>query len=160
MSGTDNGQKRFCGVKGKSGPARGNLNGLKNGSKLGLKRLTVGELPKQLISVRREGRAYRRAIEAEVLRARGGEISATAAHHIDTASAATIHAGICRWLLRNKIGEMTTSDILACSREITKAKQARDAAIKALELDTKDPMPWIEAEPVHSNNDGAGGTDK
>ncbi len=45
-----------------------------------------------------------------------------------------MHAGICRWLIRQKLGTMTTSDILACSRELMKAKQVRDAAVKALEL--------------------------
>ena len=77
---------------------------------------------------------YRRTMEAVVL-AEKGEINTTDAHHIDTASAATIHAGICRHLLRQKIKTMSTGDVLACSREITKAKAARDSAVKALGLD-------------------------
>jgi hypothetical protein len=85
------------------------------------------------MGVKREGRAYRRLLEAEYLRVRG-EIDITAAHHIDTASAATVHGGVCRWLLRQKIATMTTADILACSRELMKAKQVRDGAVKALEL--------------------------
>jgi hypothetical protein len=37
---------------------------------------------------------------------------------------------------------MSTSEIIACSRELVKAKQARDAAVKALELDRAPPDPW------------------
>jgi hypothetical protein len=108
------------------------LNGLKNGTNVSY-RLVVGELPAPLTAVKREARAYRRFLEDEVQRVKG-EIDVTSAHHIDTASAATAHAGICRWLLRQKIGSMSTADILACSRELTKAKQVRDSAVKALEL--------------------------
>jgi len=145
----------YCGKPGRSGAKPGNLNGLKNGSGLS-RRLVIGNLPKQLISVRNEGRSYRRALEAELMRVKG-EIDLTAAHHIDTASAATVSAGIARWLLREKIGEMTTSDVLACSREITKSKQARDAAVRALGLDAKDEVPpWavpIEVERSESTED-------
>lgn len=153
-----------------SGPKRGSLNAAKNGASIDRRRLVVGELPKELLAVRREGRAYRRNLEAEVLRVRG-EIDVTAAHHIDTASAATIHAGICRHLLRQKIKTMSTSDILACSREITKAKMARDAAVKALGLDrdaAEDVLARLYApkqiacQPTNdgtSTADGAGGVD-
>lgn len=147
--------KRFCGKPGRSGPKKGNLNGLKNGSGLSRKRLVVGELPKQLLSVRREGRAYRRSLEAEVLKVKQ-EINVTDSHHIDTASAATIAAGIGRWLLRTKLSETSTSDVLACSREITKAKQARDAAVKALGLDrdgAADAIAILYAPPKPSGKD-------
>lgn len=109
-----------------------NLNAARNGSRL--TRLTVGELPRELNHVKIEGRRYRRALETETLLALG-EITATAVHLIDTASAATVHAGICRWLLRQKIGTMDTGDILQCSREILRAKEARDRAVRALDLD-------------------------
>lgn len=130
----------MVGKKGRSGPKPGNLNSAKSGSALS-KRLTVGELPAKMIAVKREGRAYRREIEDEVL-SKKGEITLSDAHHIDTASAATITAGIARWLLRNRIDKMTTTEILNCSASITKAKQARDSAIKALGLDAAPPAPW------------------
>ncbi len=117
------------------------MNAAKNGSRIAKTRLVVGELPKQLLSVRREGRSYRRGLEAAVLEMQE-TISVLDAHHIDTASAATIHAAICRWLLRHKIGTMSTNDILSCSRELVKAKQCRDTAVKALELDAPPPTPW------------------
>jgi hypothetical protein len=126
----------------------GNLNAAKNGSKLSRRRLTVGELPKPMVAVKREGRAYRRAIEAAVLDAKG-DIGLTDAHLIDTATAAVIQAGICRWLLRNKIEGMSTADVRGCSQDIVKAKERRDAAVKALGLDVKpEPMDlhaYIEA---------------
>ena len=66
-----------------------NLNAAKNGTRLN--RLVVGELPPKLKSIKREARAYRRALEAETLLALG-EIDVAAAHAIDTAADATIHA--------------------------------------------------------------------
>ncbi len=113
---------------------KGNLNAVKNAKRL--TRLTVGELPKSLTSVKFEGRKYRSALENETLRVYGS-ISPTHAHHIDSAAAATVHAGICRWLLRQRLGTMTTADILTCSRELLKAKQARDASVRLLKLDSQ-----------------------
>jgi hypothetical protein len=142
----------MAGKAGRSGPKKGAMNALKTGAGIARTRLVVGELPKQLLSVRREGRSYRRALESAVLNTRS-EITATLAHHIDTASAATIHAGICRWLLRNKIATMTTADILACSRELIKAKQARDAAVKLLELDVQPEPIDLKTYLIQGNND-------
>lgn len=137
----------MAGQPGRSGPPPGNLNALKNGSKIGRKRLVIGDLPKELISVRREGRAYRRALEAEVMAIKG-EINTADAHLIDTATAATIQAGICRWLMRNKIGTMSVADIRGCSQDQVKAKERRDAAVKALGLDAPPPAPWAVIDPT------------
>ena len=135
------------------GAPAGNVNALKNAKKASLRRLTVGELPKPLLSVKREGRAYRRALEAEVLAVKG-EVSTTDCHLVDSATAATIHCGIVRWLLRSKISTMSTSDILACSRELVKGKQARDQAVKALGLDAPPSAPWIMDMPSLPSPDG------
>jgi hypothetical protein len=121
------------------------MNALKNGSRLDKKRLVIGELPKEMTSVKREARAYRRALEAEVLEAKG-TISTTDCHLIDSATAATLQAGVIRWLLREKIATMTVADIRGCSNDIVRAKAARDAAVKALGLDRPAPMPWMEVE--------------
>jgi hypothetical protein len=131
------------------GPPKGSLNALKNGSRLSLKRLTVGELPVKLIAVRREGRKYRRDLEAAVLAAKG-EITITDCHLIDTASAATIAAGISRWLLRHRLGEMSVADIRGCTADIVRAKERRDAAVQALELDVE-PEPLSLSEYVVKN---------
>ena len=136
----------MAGKRGRSGPPAGNWNRLKTGTKVPANRLVVGELPKALLSVRREGRAYRRKLEAAVVEAKGS-ISVLDSHLIDTASAATIAAGICRWTLRNKLDGMKASEVLAASQGIVKNKQARDVAVKALDLDSPPPAPWaIEAE--------------
>lgn len=131
------------------------MNALKTGTSLvNRRRLTVGELPKQLLSVRREGRAYRRILEAEVLKAHS-EINVTRSHAIDTASAATISAGIARWCLRHKIGTMTTNEVLACAKSILQSKQARDAAVKLLDLDRPPPNPWELDVPSEETTDDA-----
>jgi hypothetical protein len=124
----------MAGVKGRSGAPKGNVNGVKTGKNLTRYRLTIGDLPKPLISVRREGRAYRRMLESATQEAKRG-ISLTDSHLIDSASAATIAGGICRWLLRQKLSSMTTADVLSCVAMIIKAKKDRDAAVKALRLD-------------------------
>jgi len=124
----------MAGKPGRSGPKQGNKNALKNGSRIDRKRLTVGELPTKMIAVKREGRAYRRMLEEAVLDCKG-EISVADSHRIDSAAAATIQAGICRWLLRHRFEEMSVTEIRNCTNDILKAKQARDAEVEALGLD-------------------------
>ena len=74
------------------GAPKFNLNAAKNGTNIA--RLVVGELPKQLNHVKIEGRRYRASMEECVLSVHG-EVSVTDCHAIDTATAATVHAGIC-----------------------------------------------------------------
>lgn len=119
---------------------KANLNALKTGHSV-THRLTVGELPHEMIAVKREGRAYRRDLEACVIQAKK-EVSFTDSHLIDTAAAATIQAGICRWLLRNRIKVMSVTDIRGCTADIVKAKERRDAAVKALNLNAPPPNEW------------------
>lgn len=143
----------MAGVKGKSGPKPGNLNALRNGSKLNANRLVVGELPGTMVSVKREGRKYRTELEAATLHEKG-TIDLVDAHHIDTATAATVQAGVCRWLLRNRletkddegkvVARMSISDIRGCQADIVKAKQQRDRAVEALHLDVES-APWETA---------------
>jgi hypothetical protein len=132
----------------------GNKNALRHGGKLNASRLTVGLLPRTMISVKREALAYRRAIEAKVVEAKG-EIGLTDAHLVDTAASATMQAGICRWLLRNKIGTMSVADIRACSSDIVRAKERRDAAVRLLNLDKPPADPWqqIDARIISANGE-------
>ena len=37
---------------------------------------------------------------------------------------------------------MSTADVLACSKSILASKQARDAAVRLLNLDAPPPAPW------------------
>jgi hypothetical protein len=128
----------------------GNMNGLKTGRKV--KRLTVGELPASMVAIKREGRAYRRELEAAVVGAKG-EIGLTDSHLIDTAAAATIQAGVCRWLLRNRIETMSVSDIRGAMSDIVKAKERRDAAVRALQLDAAAPAPWTVIDEPQNNDE-------
>jgi hypothetical protein len=112
------------------------MNALKNGSRLNANRLVVGEFPPEMISVKREGRRYRVKLEKKVEDTKG-EISLTDAHLIDTATAATLQAAVCRWLLRNRIKEMSAAEIRNNMADIVKAKERRDAAVRALQLDAK-----------------------
>jgi len=146
-------KSRWCGKKGRSGPKVGNLNALKNGTgHHNKRRLTVGELPQQMISVKREGRKYRRDLEEEVLAVKD-EINLVDAHLIDTAAAATIQAGICRWLLRNRINDMSVNDIRGCTADAVKAKERRDKAVLQLHLDAKPVAPWIVDAPAVGGSD-------
>jgi len=119
---------------GKPGATPGNMNRLRTGRRVPKNRLVVGELPRQLIAVRTEGRTYRRALEAAVLAVRD-EISVLDSHHIDSATAGTMHAALARWVLRHRFDKLKAADILAAGREILRAKQARDAAVRQLGLD-------------------------
>lgn len=138
--------------KGKGGAPKGNKNAMKNATRINHKRLVVGELPPKMVQVKREAQNYRRELEAEVLQVKGN-ITTTDAHLIDTATAATMQAGICRWLLRNRFKEMSTSDIRGCTADMTKAKERRDAAIKALGLNAPPVEPWVIDAPQHNNTE-------
>lgn len=96
----------------------------------------IGELPKTMARVTRNARAYRLYLENAVL-GKSGQISNADHHWIDEAVSNEVHAAVCRWLLRNKLEEMATTDILACSAGIPKAKYARNRAVAQLELNQK-----------------------
>ena len=129
----------MAGKRGRSGPKPGNLNATKNGT--GMTRLTIGLLPttmrRQMVSARK----YRRSLEQVTLDAKGG-INTLDAHLIDEATAAEVHASVCRWLLRTRLEKMSTSDIARCSEQILKAKSVRNKAIERLDLDAPPPNPW------------------
>jgi hypothetical protein len=95
--------------------------------------MKVGELPKNLLRQKRYVCAYRRDLEAATME-RHGEVSVWHAHLIDAACGAEVHAAVCLWLLRERFDKMTDSDRLACSRELTKAKETRNRAVKQLKL--------------------------
>ena len=71
-----------------------------------------------------------------------GEVDALDAHLIDEASAAEVHASVCRWLLRTRLEKMTVSDVARCSEMIVKAKTMRNRAVERLDLDAPPPNPW------------------
>jgi len=107
-----------------------NVNPIRNGTRL---RVAVGNLPAKLRPLGRQARMYRAQLEHECL-ARHGDIDPLAAHEIGLATEATLHQSVCRWLLRERLGSMTASDILNCSLSIVKAGEVRNRAIRALRL--------------------------
>jgi len=129
----------MAGIKGKSGPKKGCLNAVKNGTSL--TRLTLGELPTTMRRQTQAARKYRRSLEALVMAAKG-EVNATAAHLIDEAAAAEVHASVCRWLLRTRLEKMSVSDVARCSEQIVKAKTMRNRAVERLKIDAPPPAPW------------------
>ena len=96
-------------------------------------RLVLGELPKSMCRQTQNGRRYRRMLEEAITELRG-EVNLTDAHLVDEASQAEMHAGLCRWLMRNKLDTMSVADIRACSEQILKAKTARNKAVERLKL--------------------------
>lgn len=113
------------------GAPKGNLNSVKNATRL--RPLSVGVLPKQLSRATRDVRKYRVYLEDAVIREHG-RIDDEQAHWIDAACASELHVMVCRWLMRNKFDSMGHADILACSREIPRAKADRNRAVERLKL--------------------------
>ncbi len=108
-----------------------NTNALKNGKKS--YRLVIGEMPDTMRRQQINALRYRRALESEVQLAKG-EISLADAHAIDVCTAGEVHSSVCRWLLKTRLKEMTVADVLACSREILRAKETRLKAFGTLKL--------------------------
>ena len=128
----------MAGTKGKGTRpgSNGNLRGLKNGTAASgsIARLRIGNPPPSLKVHLRAAIAYRKGLEEAVL-ATHGEVDLVMAHQIDLATHAERHACICGWLLRERIDDMPTDDIIACSREILKSKETRNRAVARLKLD-------------------------
>jgi len=108
------------------------LNSLKNGARM--YRLTIGELPKQLSRVTRYCRKYRMGLEAAVADAHG-EVTLTMAHHVDAAAGHEQHLQVMRWLMRQKLDKMSVADVVKCSSAMAKARDDRNRAVQALNLD-------------------------
>jgi hypothetical protein len=126
-------------------PSKGHLralNNLRNGSRV--TRLALGALPKALSRVTRYCQAYRRGLETAVVEAHG-EVTLSQAHHVDAACGHEQHVQICRWLLRERIGTMSTGDIITCSRTMAQARDARNKAVEQLDLDCEPEPPDLRA---------------
>ena len=98
-------------------------------------RLIAGELPKGLARQSTNVRKYRRGLEQAIMEVHG-EIDMLAAHYVEEATRAEMHAAVCRWLMRTRLDKMSPSDIARCSAEILKAKTIRNKAIEKLKLNT------------------------
>jgi hypothetical protein len=129
----------MAGKKGVSGAPKSNLNSTRNGSKLS--RLVLGDLPSGMHRQLQVIRKYRRTLEDSVIEIKGF-ISLGDAHLINEAATGEQHGAICRWLLRNRLGSMSVSDITKCSEQILKSKTVRNRAVKELKLDAEPASPW------------------
>lgn len=127
--------KRFCGVKGRSGPRPGSQNAMRHG-------LRAGALPKDAKYIENRLNAFRRTLEQAVLIARG-EVNIPDAAYIQTCLRWERHACLAqRWL--NKAGDtLKPADKLTFSREIARASSERDKAITALKIDKEIRLPWL-----------------
>lgn len=133
------------------------FNNLRNGRRV--VRLALGQLPGKLARVTRRVREYRVALESACEEVHG-EITIQQAHWICTAATAEQHALVCLWLLRERFGTMSTSDVQAASRQIAQSRESRDRAVSLLELGIR-PDAWgvIEGRVVSGNGDRDGDTD-
>src|SRR3972149_6646275 len=122
------------------------MNSAKNGTSI--TRLTIGLLPTTMRRQMQSARKYRRSLEALTVESKG-QVNATDAHLIDEATAAEVHASVCRWLIRTRLDKMSVSDIARCSEQIVKAKTIRNKAVERLDLDRKTD-PWDSIYNVES----------
>lgn len=124
--------KSYCGKKGKSGPPKDNRNGMRHG-------LKAGKLPKdaQYIEVRLN--QFRRTLEDAVIACRG-EVSLVDAAAIQTCLRWERHAALAQRWLRIEGDKLKPVDLLKFSEAIAKASDARDRALRALNLD-REPEP-------------------
>jgi hypothetical protein len=108
------------------------LGNLQNGNKL--KRLVVGQLPKQLARAQKWGCEFRRMLESEVI-ATHGEVTTMAAHYIDAAVNDEVCTSVVRWLLQQRLEKMDTVTILACLDRLVKFRHSRNQQVEKLKLD-------------------------
>jgi hypothetical protein len=121
--------KRFCGVKGRSGPAVGNTNAIRHG-------LKAGKLPRDARYIEHQMNALRRQLEEAVMQAKG-EVGLVDAASIQTAVKWERHGALCLRWLRMECNVLKPEQRLTFSREIARASAERDKAIAALNLDVK-----------------------
>ena len=127
------------------------LNNLRNGSRL--VRLALGELPPKLSRVTRYSRLYRAQLEEAVCQSHG-EVTLTQAHLVDSAAGWQQALGVLRWLMREKLAEMSVADIRECVKAMAAARDARNRAVMALDLDRPPPNPWDLVDVKGETTDG------
>jgi hypothetical protein len=124
--------KRFCGVKGRSGPPRKNRNSIRHG-------LKASQLPTGCKYIEVRLNSFRRQLEDGVLAAKGA-VSMVDAACIQTCMRWERHAALAqRWLV--KAGDsLKPVERLKFSEAIAKASSERDRALQALKIerDAKD----------------------
>jgi hypothetical protein len=116
-------------------------------------------MPKGCHHIDRATSHFRRQLEAAVFEARG-EITLVDAAYVNTAYRAERHAQLAqRWLYR-EAATMTAADRLNYSREVVKASESRDKAIKELGLTKRPTDLWAALESHHVAHEAATRDDK
>ena len=119
----------FVGIAGRSGPPKGNANGLRHG-------LKAGKLPADAKYIETRLNIVRRNLEQAVLDAKE-EISLPDAAAIQTCIRWERHAALAQRWLTKEYKELKPEQRLTFSREIARASGERDKALAALQLGAK-----------------------
>lgn len=128
-------KNRFCGKPGRSGAPRGNGNALRHG-------MQGGKLPPGCQYIENRVNALRRQVEAALIAAKR-EIGIVDAAAVNSILKWERHGLLAAHWLRKEAAKLSPSDRLKFSEAIAKASDARDKAIRSLQLDVK-PQPWID----------------
>ena len=120
-------KQRFCGVKGRSGPALGNSNAVRHGMK-------GSKLPAGCKYIEHRVNSLRRQVE-EALIAIKGEINIVDAAAVNSVLKWERHGLLAAHWLRHEINKLSATDRLKFSEAIAKASDSRDRAIRSLGLD-------------------------
>jgi hypothetical protein len=141
----------YCGKKGRSGPAFGNINAVRHG-------LKAGKLPKDARYIEFRLNAFRRTLEEAIVAARG-QVTIPDAAYVQTAIRWERHACLAqRWLVKAD-ATLKAEQKLLFSREIARASAERDKALAMLKLDTdhvKDAWAALDALPKPEKGDDDG----
>ncbi len=138
--------------KPKRGPPMGSQNHFRHG-------LRAGKLPREMGYIENAINSLRRQLETAVVECKGA-VNIPDASLIDSAAKWERHGRIALHYLRRKGSELTPADCLRFSEAIAKASDARDKAIRLLQLDRDTPAPWLtlpalthnEPEPTQDHN--------
>src|SRR5262245_58388668 len=118
--------------------ARGNRNSLKNGNTAFLS----GRWPGGCQAITRAVRKLRKQLEGEII-ARTGDLDVYSAALIQTATRHEARALLWQRWARERFDTLTTEQLLAITRELGSASDARDRCLKALGLDVRPGAdPW------------------
>ena len=105
----------------------------------------------------RTGRRFT-AEEQAVAEAYDDSVTLEQAHLVDAACGHEQHVQVCRWLLRERIGKMSTADVRECSRQMAAARDSRNRAVMQLKLDRDKLHDAIDA--LYSRPTDNGGDDE
>lgn len=132
----------MAGKPGRSGAPAGNLNNLRNGSKLCRVRLVIGQLPAKYRTAQKQARSYRRKIIEGLQEGKGGELDSLDLHLVDLGAQCTAEESILRQVLRDRHDKMKPGEIAGLLKQIRESKKVRLDALTQLRDLCQPPDPW------------------